>query len=484
MPSKRRLFVALPNIFSAPNVRPPVLEEMQPDIDTTVAGLARKFCDQSCMALQYDELVAEGGYKLAKIITRGELERQPTRVHFFKYFKTAVNNHFRSLVQRHRFTHKRTGAVPPPKHRLGEVLSEAETEVELRQHKQVELSLNDPEQNVQVAASADLPAAERELIADYLTLLTPVEQVVFNELIKPCARTRFLADIDAYIGKEIGSAHVVNVKQEHHAHGIGLSLGLFREAVLSVRTKISEYEAMTTQTMTTDLRRKAVIQQLSEIFSVHVPPNEPEILIRRLFTMAARDQYDKVTPQTEELLREVGAKPPRVYGDKLACYGVMFQRNDPRCLKCGLRVACATEAANYGLHKIAISRKLLGAKNTRIPVIMPELATVDTADDHHPVDPTTSTEMEVVAHLNNHFSQTQRKSETYYVHDSDKDRRLLFCLEATNPLRLRFCDPSPALKTLLTGHRKSWCAPTGISSDQLISLIDRHASETLENKKP
>ena len=469
----RRFCIALPAIFHSPAVRPPVLEEMQSDIDVTIAGLARRYSDQTCMALQFEELVAEGNLKLAKLIDRGELERQPTRLNFFKYLKTAVANHFRSLVQRHRFTHKRTGTAPPPR-QARSVEPEAEPPVE--HHKNVELSLDDDEHVVQVASGADMDAAEREIVDDCRQLLTPVELLVFNELLKPGEATRFAAEIDAYIGKEVGKPLIVNIRQEHHAYGLGLSTPLFREAVLSVRQKIRDYQTMTTEAMSEDLRKKVIIQQLASLLDIHVPPNQPETVIRRLFTIAARDQHEKITPQTAELLKEIGAKPPKAYGSALACYGVLYQRNNPHCVKCGLRPSCATEAANYGLTKIALSPRLLGVKNIRIPAILPEAPSASSVDTS---EPNTGNEMEVVAHLSHHFTRVNRGDDVFFTLKNDADRRLLFCLEETSPVRIRFCDPSEGLKLLLVGRRKNWCSPPGISPDQLISLIDRHASEAI-----
>lgn len=474
VPQQRRLLICLPGVYSSPEVRPPVLHEMEPDINGIIAGLARQYTDESCMALHYDELMAEGRLKLAKLVHRGEIERQPTRSHFFRYFRATVANHFRSLVGRHRFTQKRTGVKPPPRRKAGETPSEAQLADEMRQsRKPAEVSLDDEDAHLQVAGALSDNGDCAQLIDDCLALLTPFEQLVFREMIQPSPRSRFYAELDAYIGKHPKDPLVVTFRTQHHAQGLGIDLNLFRQAVLSIRKKIKDHENMSPSEMNADVRRRALIQQLSAIFDVQVPAGEPEIVVRRLFTIAARDQSEKLTEQTSALLVELGAKPPLVYGDHLSCYGVLHQRNDPRCTRCGLRESCATEAANYGLAKIAISPRLLGAKNIRIPAVLPT-----TPDDRPSKAPLSEVEMDVLAHLELHFERVQRGDGVFFASQPSKTRKLLFCLEGSGPMQLRFCDPSTAIRKHLVGQRKSWYAPAGATADQLIALIDQHAFES------
>jgi adenine-specific DNA glycosylase len=144
------------------------------------------------------------------------------------------------------------------------------------------------------------------------------------------------------------------------------------------------------------------------------------MVISRLFTIAARDQHEKVTPQTAELLKDIGAKPPKAYGSALACYGVLYQRNNPHCVKCGLRPSCATEAANYGLTKIALSPRLLGVKNIRIPAILPEAPSPSASNGSADTsEPNTGSEMEVVAHLAHHFTRVNRGGDVFFTLKND-----------------------------------------------------------------
>lgn len=85
------------------------------DIQRMVTRLAEQYVDPSCVNLHHDELVQEGYVKVAKVVNDGLIERVKNREDFFRYLRTAINNHMRGLVQRHRFTYKRTGLRPPPK---------------------------------------------------------------------------------------------------------------------------------------------------------------------------------------------------------------------------------------------------------------------------------------------------------------------------------------------------------------------------------
>jgi len=61
---------------------------------------------------------------------------------------------------------------------------------------------------------------------------------------------------------------------------------------------------------------------------------------------------------------------------------------------------------------------------------------------------------------------------------SGNKKRLLFCVEQSAPLKLRFCTPLESLKQCLVGKQKAWYAPEDASMSELIALIDQHARET------
>ncbi len=473
----REFLVKLPALYSHPSIRPPVLEEMQADIDRLVAGLAQRYSDQTCPQLHFDELVAEGHFKLAQLIHKGELGRQVNRTNFFRFFKTAVANHFRSLVQRHRFTFKRTGQKPPPRQRQNEMILAAQAEVDLSHRKHVEVSLDDDEANVQVAAETDGFDVETEIMEDYLSILTPIEQMVLKQMVEPDASARCLATLDAHVKRRPGAIRV-EIRHEHMAEALGLAEELFEEAVLQIRTKIAAHIAMTENDQKTATRRNAIIAQLSTVFGVQVPPNLDDMVVKRLFTIAARDQYQKVNSQVRELLVELGAEAPKQHGEGWACFGILYKRSDRRCMACDLQNSCAVEAANVGLGKITISPKLLGSRNTRYPVVLPSVAPV--ADTLHQTANAES--LDVLAYLDETFTRFTKDGQVFFLDKAHNDgtgreRRPLFCLERAEPLSLRFCNPSINLTKKLIGKPKAWYPPDNTSASELFRLIEEHAAE-------
>lgn len=469
----RNFLLKLPGLFNHPSIRPPVLDEMQADIDRLISNLALRYSDHTCVQLQFDELVAEGHYKLAQLVHKGELIRQINRTNFFRFFKAVVANHFRSLVQRHRFTYKRTGQKPPPRQRQQELIQAAQAEVDFQHRKHVEVSLDDDEANVQVACPSSEALEESDLLEDYMSVLTPVEQLVLKQLIEPNALARCLASLDARIKRRLGSIRV-DIRHEHMAEGLGLDTALFEEAVLQIRAKIAAHINMSEQDQASNARRSVLIQQLSHVFGVQVPPNLDETVVKRLFTIAARDQIAKVNGQVRDLLTELGAIAPKQHGEGWACFGVLYKRNDRRCIACDLKNSCAVEAANVGLGKITVSPKLLGARNTRFPVVLPSTS----PEVINPAVPADVDAMDVVAYLDETFTRIMRGGIAYFVEKSTPlAERPLFALERANPLRLRFCNPSVALTQKLIGKPRAWYPPDGINTQDLQKLIEEHASE-------
>ncbi len=349
----------------------------------------------------------------------------------------------------------------------------------------MDLSLDDPNLAIQVPDQHDVSSVEDRDIdwgfsptsAEYSELLSPVERLVFHEMICPSSHARCHAEIDAMRRSRPGKM-MVKIKFVHMAEAIGITIELFEEAVLSIRNKVKTYRMQTTLEQNTQARQKAIVAQLKQVFGLQIPTDIDDMVVRRMLTMAARDQYDKVknNQQVSEMLTEVGAKVPcSIGGDRLACYGVLYQKNCRQCNTCDLRHSCAVEAANLGLTKMAFSPKLLGSRQTRIPAFLPRDATdmqqISAAD-----------EAEIVSHLEETFDRAERNQLIYYYHcvGADRKRRYLFCIERTTPLRLRFCSPSETLKKRLTGKQKTWIAPEEASMSEVIALIEQHGKETFE----
>lgn len=477
----RRLYFLL---FDDPKLRPPVLNEMMLDLQRVIASASQTYCDSTTPHLQFDELMGEGNLKLAELITKGKLEALPTRAEFFKYFKGTVNNHARSRVQKYRFTEKRTGQKPPPRHQRFPVAGQEAAPEAPEYHKNVDLSLDDAEAAIQV------PDQHQESVTDdqdinwgfsshaeeYAFYLTPVEKLVYHEMIAPSAHARCYSEQDAMRKANRGKLHI-KIKFAHMAEAIGLAPELFEEAVLSIQNKIQEYRMLTSEQQQKMARENAIIAQLKEVFGLQIPADIDGMVVRRMLTMAARDQFDKVNTQVSEMLTEVGAKVPRnLGGNKLACYGVLYQKNCRQCNTCDLRHSCAVEAANMGLTKMVFSPKLLGARQQRVPAFLPRIA------DEISTQISAADEAEIISHLDETFQRAERAGQTYYFHHvgSERKRRYLFCVERTSPLLLRFCNPSDLLKKKLVGKQKTWCTRDGSTLVEIIEMIEQHGKETID----
>jgi hypothetical protein len=471
-------------IFQDPKLRPPVLDEMMPDLQRVNATVAQRYCDTTTPHLQFDEMMGESNLKLAELVTKNKVEELPTRLEFFKFFKATVNNHARSRVQKYRFTEKRTGQKPPPREQrfLPNNKPEDDEHPEQEYHKNVDLSLDDPDLAIQVPDQHHEFTVEDDAInwgfgstsAEYAYYLSAVEKLVFHEMIMPSAHARCYAEIDAMRRATPGKVHI-KIKFSHMAEAIGLAPELFEESVLSIRKKIKAYRMLTEAQHDKEARENAIIAQLKEVFGLQIPPDIDGMVIRRMLTMAARDQFEKLNPQINEMLTEIGGKVPRSLGnDKIACYGVLYQKNCRQCNTCDLRHSCAVEAASLGLTKMTFSAKLLGARQIRVPAFLPRVAGEINAQIN------SADEAEIISHLNETFKKAERNNQTYYYHHvgNDRNRRYLFCIERKSPLKLRFCRPSDILKARLVGKQKTWCARDDASLSEIIALIEQHGKET------
>jgi hypothetical protein len=119
----------------------------------------------------------------------------------------------------------------------------------------------------------------------------------------------------------------------------------------------------------------AAVRRLELLFGLQIPRTADALTVKRLLTLAARVNYEKITPEISDTLKTVGAPVPVLENTgNLRCFGVVFQRNHSICLRCGLREACAVESANYGLSTITLSPKLVNAKGlVRVAAVNPLL---------------------------------------------------------------------------------------------------------------
>ena len=473
-------------LFSKPGFAPPVLDDMMPDINRLMHSVAARFSDQTTPQLQQDELLGQARLKLSEIITNGQVESQATRECFFKFFKTALNNQACSLVQKYRFTEKRTGVKPPP--RKSRVYNSAKPKDEEEEdetqvpehHKNVELSLDDAELNLQVPdpGGCDEDAAYDEAAKEYMVLLTEQERFIFQHMAHTTILASYLAEMDARRGKPVGKPFRIRITHEHIKEAAGVKDGWsFEDYVLSIRQKISVYRAMSDAERHQLARRGALLAQLNEVFGLQIPPETDDMLVRRILTIAARDQFQKVkeNPQVAEMLEEIGAKVPRLQGNnQLGCYGVLYQRNSRICLKCDLRKSCSVEAANVGLGNIVLSPRLLGSRQTRTPVVLPRM-------EDEPLPVMTPEELDWMGYMDETFAKMKKRDGCYFTFnpEEDRERRPLFFISSTPPYRLRFINPSEALKDRLEFYRRSWYPPERSSNADICALVDRHAEEQM-----
>ncbi len=460
--------------FDGPRFRPAVFEEVLADVERLLANQARVYTDESCPELKFDELVAKGRAKLAYMLHYRYHVSTHTRFDFFKCFKTAVVNLFRSEVQRYRFTQKRTGVKPPPR---GEIWrGEARP-------KTIEICADDPENHIQIPDRPD-PTGElemRELTDDFKAQLDPTECFVLGQMLEPNLVALSYAWNQAHRGSKPGAPVRVRITEEALAYGLThgsdsedrkFPLPLFQKTVLSIQRKYARFRAMNSEQEQANIRYNVVLAQLAKIFNLQMPPVE-DIVIRRMLTIAARKNTDKVDPQVAQMLEEVGAYAPSTLdknSNQLSCYGVLYSCNDLRCISCGLRKSCRVKAENLGLTEITLSPELLGAQGARIPHI-------DADNRNRPVDKS-ARDMEVIVHLDENFQRIEQDGRLYWSHARHK---LFQAHPDQNGLIIRFIGhvPGPALRQRLARAGKTWYASSSLPAQETVSLIDQYGRESV-----
>ena len=443
------------------------LEDMQSDIDRLAASVARNYTDESCVFLHTDELEAECRLQLVNVIVKDWLSRAKTRAVFFRVLKTAMTNRMRSLVQQYRFTQKRTGIKPPPKH---------ERRLDFKSYKPNEISLDDPDAHLQVGEDErgihedDMDAREllrtiNEHLPENVDENGLPLRAVLQELHTPSHTSFVFAQLDAHRGLKNYDRMKVRITNAHRAAALNISLEVFEKAVLIIQQVTMRLREMNPD----DIRYDAIMAKLSETFNVQVPKNLSPMNVRRLFTVAARVNWQRINPEIEGMLSEVGAVVPKFDKDSMRCHGVLYLQGHKTCEMCGVKVSCAAQANNVGLGQITLHPKLLGAKLQRTPYIVPG-----------PIvgPPATTTERErvIVDYLFRNYRRVTHQGELYFQPKDFGDKaKLIFCVGlSTIPLRLRFCKPNPLLKRKLTYVNKGYYSPETATAEAVISLINEH----------
>lgn len=468
-----------------PALHPPNLRVMQSDIDNVISSIAGRYKDPTCPPLNYQDLVAEGNLKLAQLCDKGLITRLPrnpwpTRAEWFKFFKTVVNNHVKGLVHKNRGTIKRTGHSIPTKEERNNPMRES--------NKPIELSIDDPETHLQLSEqSCDHSAEEHELMAHVKAKLTPIENLVLEQLLQPNNEAWFWAVYDSFRGGKIDRLKVC-VKYEHQAKGLGIDL----EQFLLVQQRLKE-KYMLARDEQADVKYNLALQSLSTIFNLQVPDSikVEKDTIARMFTMVARRECEKVNDDVVEMLKLIGARPPMSRADfPDACFGVMFDAENSVCARCGAREACQADALTHGIDgTIAYSPKLMGSKTVRTMVLTgkpaqpndesaPELCVVHDSDNK-----IVERDDEIMSFIRDSFVERRSKNNTYLDYkevNANVKARYIFWVERKHRLVLRFCNPSDALKKVLVKHKnKGFYLPDNLSAVDAIKLINRHARERM-----
>lgn len=438
---------------------------VQADLQRLATSIARTYTDESCVFLHTDELEAECRAKLSKALANITQKAGKSRANFFALAKTVMKNHVRSLVQRHRFTHKRTGVKPPPRHARNQVI---EMPVESAPRPVREISLDDEDAHMQVGEESEHDQhAFNELVRDITDHCNPLQRLVFEQLNNPNMLALNLARLEATHGKR--PEHVkVNILRTHLAAGLGITVDLFEETVLEIQKITIRVREMKPE----DLAYENALAALGQLFQLQIPKATPRLVVSRMLTLAARDNHQKVTSHVEDLLTTVGAAAPKFNATTLACHGVLYQRGHRICENCGLKESCRNAAANIGLGEITISPKLLGAKLQRTAYVVPQPKgdQLPTANER---------DYEIIQYLFSNFRRVSHRGDLYFQpKEFTGKQKLLFCVgDSTVPLVLQFRSPSQELRKKLELSADHYCAPAKASAQDVINLINEHTKQ-------
>jgi hypothetical protein len=437
--------------------RPPIVGEMMGEIIGMANKTAHGRTYSSCVMLSHEDIVGDCMHKLSRAISSGKIRKIPNKEEAFSYIKTIFNNQARSMVSRHIKTAKRGY----------DKNSENDPNVVGRYN---DVSIHDEESGVQIRDhNASIPGCDT-FLEDNSKYFSATQQLILREFAEPSETSFLLAYMDA---ADAGSKKII-IKDKHRAEALGLSNKEFRCLLDSIRNKITEIKKMEAD-RNTPLYNQA-IGRLEEKFGIHIPGALPTIKVRRLLTIAARDQYQKLDKPSLDDLRTVGARLPELRPDeRLACFAVLYAKNDRTCQVCSLRNSCMVEAANVGLGNITISQRLLGARQTRIPSII--------VGDDNDGSLVTGKDEGIYSHLHHVCDRYEaNKKEFQFKHrDVEGSRSVIFAVSVKPKFRLQFVNPSENLKGLLIEENGLHYPSHDASTESVIDMIDQHVNEVYEN---
>jgi len=498
------------------------VESILVDALRLIRSIATKYADPKRVELNFDDLESEGRTKLIKrlqgtartpsLLTQftpsaeSFSARTPGvrwnssehgRLGMFKHLKSCLNNHIKGIVHRNCFTGKRTGRKTPSKEAIAKG-------AEYERNWRPEISLDDEDTRRAVERSA-VPEASKipDISADMKEVLTPVEFLVYTQLTSPNSHALALATLESFRNRHAGAYINLKITQEQMADGLGMDYETFKACVGRIKLKVSNYMNQIDDVGT---HSNAAITTLEGVFGVQIPRAMAPGTVRRLLTLVARDNYQKVTPEVETLLKMVGAKAPKKDdAGSLVCFGVLFQKNNRTCMSCGLNAQCQAEALNYDLGPIALSPKLFSMdalkrtaaltneRPAEVPTVAPvtEMVADEQAAPTSVVSaPTLSVRDEAIkSFLEANFKSAMFKGELYYrlqaSRKGGKSVKYIFWLGQRPDvpgLSLRFCNPSDRIiKHLVKAARNTYYAPADMPIEQVSKLAHQHADETFKS---
>lgn len=469
-----RLHCVHPNDF---HNRPTVFDEIFTDTEHLIQNVIRPYIDPGCVNLTEEELKGECRHKIARLMHDNKDTLISNRYEFFKYLKTALNNHVKGQVQRNRFTLKRTGIRPPEK---GDFLAE--------HHKPVEISIDDPESHIQVPEDNDIDTYS-ELLDDWSSVLTPLEILVMNQAVTPNSTAILHAKMDMW-GDFVRSGRNSNLKVSnfHLAHGLGMGI----EQFLLIRKQLQVKLKTTMSSQIDDYSWNASVAFLSKIYTVEIPRSTDKTVVRRLFSLASRSMLPKLDDEVRHHLLVVGARIPVDQGSlALSCFGIMYEDQNSKCMGCGIKSACVVETRSLGLDTITPHPSILG-RSVRTPSVNVDLTEFGPYSNPREMpaipmdDGVNERSLEIINFLNTHFKRAEQAKK-----DDSQDKIISYALKqgSKSPilwlgksseegeLSLRFTGPSKDLKNKLVQVANGFYLDNNISVKEAIKLIEALANE-------
>lgn len=333
-------------------------------------------------------------------------------------------------------------------------------------------------------------------------LLSALEFLVYRQLTCPNREALTLAAIDAYRGRKPRGPIRVDVTPANLAAGIGMPLAQFEELHTSIKEKVAHHMSLQPH----EQAHHSAVVALEKHFDIHVPRSSEPLVVRRMFTIKARADHHKVTPDIAELLKTVGAKPPVVDANRvLTCYGILWEANNSICRNCDLNAACKAEAANVGLLDVALSAKLFppSAKVRTATKADPTDGHVETVTEVTPAPErparaaatpkstaqkkpslviASAADEEIVSYAEKNFRGFDCHRGRYYTHKENphtgKGAAYLFSFKVINGAqRLRFVEPSEKLAEKLEKIGLTYYLPLGLDHKMVEKLTERQATE-------